>query len=465
MSQRYAVVDIETTGGMPRRDKITEIGIVIFDGQKILDQFSTLINPERSVPPSITRITGITTDMVAEAPKFYEVAKTIVEMTEGCIFVAHNVRFDYQFLQNEFKSLGFTFSRRKLCTVVLSRKAFPELRSHSLGNLIKHFGIKVKDRHRALDDAIAAAEVLKFSMERFDTKKAVKQFISTTIKQTKLPQNLNLEDIESLPKACGVYYFKDTDGNIVYIGKSIDIQKRAKQHFSGEGRKANRLFREVAFIEYQVTGSELLSLLLESDEIKTHQPGINVAQKTNAYPYSITSKLDSHGYKRLHIYKRGELAPLDQKEYGNFSSRESIKSRLSMLSTAFELCKKLCDLEPKSKTNCFNYTVEKCLGACIQADDIEEYNDRVNLALESLGTIWKTDFLIIEYTQNPYEKVVFCIQSGKYVGYSIYPHEREPDTPEFILNNPDFSPQHNPEHQTIVENYILSHPHLQIVEI
>ena len=139
----YAVVDIETTGGLARRDKITEIAIVLFDGNQIIDRYETLINPERSIPYEITRITGITDDMVVSAPRFYEVAKKIVEMTEGAIFVAHNVRFDYSFLREEFTSLGFTFTRRQLCTVVLSRKSFPGLRSYSLGNLIRHFGITV----------------------------------------------------------------------------------------------------------------------------------------------------------------------------------------------------------------------------------------------------------------------------------------------------------------------------------
>jgi len=140
----YAVVDLETTGGLPKRDKITEIAIILFDGKEIVEEYQSLVNPERSIPPSITRVTGITNDMVAEAPKFYEIAKKVIEMTEGAIFVAHNVRFDYQFLRYEFRSLGYTFTRRNLCTVRLSRKAFPQIKSYSLGNLIRYFHIKVE---------------------------------------------------------------------------------------------------------------------------------------------------------------------------------------------------------------------------------------------------------------------------------------------------------------------------------
>ncbi len=464
-SQKYAVIDVETTGGMARRDKITEIGIVCFDGEKIINQYSTLINPERSIPPNITRITGITNDMVADAPKFYEVAKEIIEMTEGCIFVAHNVRFDYQFIQNEFKSLGFTFTRRKLCTVVLSKKAFPELKSYSLGKLIKEFDIKVKDRHRALDDAIACAQVLKLSMAKFDTKKGINKFISDTIKETKLPRNLNIEEVNKLPNTCGVYYFRDTDGNIVYIGKSIDIQKRIKQHFSKKGRKGDRLFREVAYIDYTETGSELLSLLLESEEIKNHLPSINVSQKTVSYPYTITKKIEVDGYTQLGIHKKGELAPPDLDQYGNFGSRESIKSRLGQLTYHFSLCKKLCGLEPKAKEACFDYSTGKCDGACIGEVSQDEYNDRVDLALHTLDNFWLENAVIIEYTHIPHEKVIFSIREGIYVGYSVFPHDREPSTLEYLIDNPDTPSTYSPEKQTILQHYILTKPQTQVIEL
>lgn len=464
-TQKYAVIDIETTGGLARRDKITEIGIVTFDGSKITHQYSTLINPERSIPPSITRITGITNDMVADAPKFYEVAKEIVKLTEGCIFVAHNVRFDYQFIQNEFRSLGFTFTRRKLCTVVLSKKAFPDMKSYSLGNLINHFDIKVQDRHRALDDAIACAQVLKLSMAQFDTKKSVHKFISDTIKETKLPKNLNIEEVEKLPNTCGVYYFRDTDDNIVYIGKSIDIQKRIKQHFSKEGRKGNRLFREVAFIDYTETGSELLSLLLESEEIKAHLPTINVAQKTHSYPYTIVKKPSLDGYTELSIYKKGELAPPGQDEYGNFGSRESVKARINQLVYQYSLCKKLTGLEPKAKQACFDYGTGKCDGACLGEVEIQEYNDRINLSLLSLETLWLENALIIEYTHIPHEKVIFSIKDGVYVGYSVFPHDREPSTVEYLVDNPDHPSSFSPEKQSIIQHYILTRPNTEVVEL
>jgi len=227
----YAVVDIETTGGMARRDRITEIAIVVYDGKEIIDRFESLINPERSIPFEITRITGITDSMVADAPKFYEVAKKVIEMTEGAIFVAHNVRFDYSFIREEFASLGYTFTRRQLCTVVLSRKSFPGLRSYSLGNLIRHFDIKVANRHRAMDDVLATVDILGRILSSEEGVQKADRIINAGIKASHLPKDITMEMIHSLPESAGVYYFYNVYGQVIYVGKSINIRKRIMQHF------------------------------------------------------------------------------------------------------------------------------------------------------------------------------------------------------------------------------------------
>jgi len=241
---------------MAKRDRITEIGIVLYDGEKIMDKYQTLVNPCRSIPPEITRITGITNDMVAEAPKFFEVAKKVVEMTEGAIFVAHNVRFDYSFLKEEFGRLGYTFTKRQLCTVRLSRKTFEGLRSYSLGNLIKHFGITVNARHRALDDAVATTELLEIILNQDYADQTVDQIVNAGIKTSKLPQDLSIDTIHALPETPGVYYFHNTYGKIIYVGKSIHIKKRVMQHFSKTTQKAERLAKMVSDITYEETGSE-----------------------------------------------------------------------------------------------------------------------------------------------------------------------------------------------------------------
>ncbi|MEL6943283.1 MAG: exonuclease domain-containing protein, partial [Bacteroidota bacterium] len=222
MDKRYAIIDIETTGGKASRHRITEIAIVLHDGTQILDTWQSLINPECYIPQGITELTGITQEMVQDAPKFYEVAKKVVEMTEKAIFVAHNVRFDYGFIREEFRRLGYAYSRRQLCTVRLSRKAFPGLRSYSLGKLIKHFDIEVDARHRAMADTMATVELFEKILRKEEGEDQVKDLVNLGIKEALLPQNINIDFLHQLPEACGVYYMHDKGGNLVYVGKSIN---------------------------------------------------------------------------------------------------------------------------------------------------------------------------------------------------------------------------------------------------
>ncbi len=462
MSQRYAVVDIETTGGDPRRDKITEIGIVIMEDQEQVDKYSTLINPERSIPEFITRITGITNEMVASAPKFYEVAKEIVQKTEGAIFVAHNVRFDYQFLQNEFKQLGYTFSKRKLCTVRLSRRVWPGLPSYSLGNLIKHFEIEVSARHRALDDAYAASEVLKSALESANTKKEIRQLVSEGVALTRLPTQLKQEDILTLPEECGVYYFKDAHDNIVYIGKSKSIQKRVKQHFSKEGRKANRLFREVAQIDTVITGSELLSLLHESMEIKKHKPPINVAQKTTAYPYRILSEQLDDEFITFAIVKQDLLLVDGQELHGRFTKKKYATDHLKWLSAEYELCNQKVGLEKKSDAACFLYEFQKCMGACVGEESLESYNLRALAAKNSFRSFTNANFIIIEESNNIDEIVVFIIADNKFQGYGYASSERS-YTYQDLEQSLHIPSNGNEECEDIIRQYMGSRKNLRIV--
>ena len=281
----FAIIDVETTGGRADRERITEIAIVLHDGYTVIDKFSTLLNPERSIPYNITKITGITDAMVINAPKFYEVAKQIVEFTENAVFVAHNVRFDYAFIQEEFKRLGFTYSRKQLCTVKLSRKNFPEIKSHALGNLIKHWGIEVADRHRALDDALATAVVFEKILHKNRQDQPVNEWLEDGFKETVLPKNVNQGLLESLPERTGIYYFHDKDGTVIYVGKSLNIRKRVFEHFNDKTNKGDKLSESISDISYEVTGSELVALLLEDHEIKRLRPRINRAQRRFFFPF------------------------------------------------------------------------------------------------------------------------------------------------------------------------------------
>ena len=274
---RYSIVDIETTGG----DKITEISILIFDGEKVVDEFTSLVNPECSIPKYITSLTGIDDRMVRPAPKFYEIAKKILEITENTIFVAHSVNFDYNILQKEFKSLGARFQRKKLCTVRLSRKILPGLPSYSLGKLCTSLSIPLSNRHRAKGDADATVLLFGLLLAR-DTSDVIGSSLHPRSREATLPPLLPKDVIDNLPEREGVYYFRNSDNEVLYIGKAINIKKRVLSHFYDKSKREINLCLATVNITYTETGSELLALLLESAEIKKQFPKFNRAQTENA---------------------------------------------------------------------------------------------------------------------------------------------------------------------------------------
>ena len=416
MNKKYAIIDIETTGGMVRRDKITEIAIVIHDGTKIIDQWDTLINPERGIPPFITNITGITTEMVADSPKFYEVAKKIVEMTEGAVFVAHNVRFDYGFIRAEFERLGFTYTRRQLCTVRLSRKTFPGLKSYSLGNLIKHFNIKVNARHRALDDTLATVELFEYILGQENESNTISAAVNKGIKESRLPANISMEYLHRLPELAGVYYFLDQHGHIIYIGKSKNIQKRVMQHFARISSKAAKLQQRVHDIHYTLTGSELIALLLENKEIKKHQPEINKALRRNSFPYVLYGYYDIHSYIHFGVAKKNKISKLNAMVIHEYGDIRGAKSGLKRLLKSFELCDNKSDLAT-GPGSCFPYKIGKCRGACLGLETADEYNVRAEIAIEMIKKSIAENILIVEKGREPDEKSLVAVIDGKLYGW------------------------------------------------
>lgn len=416
MNKTYAIIDIETTGGSASRSKITEIAIVLHDGQKVLDTYETLINPEAPIPYNITRLTGISQEMVKDAPKFYEVAKKIVEMTEGAIFVAHNVRFDYSFVVEEFRNLGFTYTRKQLCTVRLARKAFPGLRSYSLENLIKHFGIKVKDRHRAMADTMATVELFEKIMGIDQSDEEVKEMVNLGMKEALLPKNLSLEKIHALPESCGVYYFHDVFGDVVYVGKSINIKKRVAQHFSKKSDKASKLQKYVHDITFELTGSELIALLFESYEIKRIRPFINRAQRMRDFPVVIYSYENEDGYLCLDIEKPTAKRRKVLNVIAEFPSLKRAKGRMINVVRNYALCPIFCGLE-NSAGPCFDYHLQKCYGGCAGFESAEDYNERVTEAIERISTIFEEDFFLIDKGRTADENTVVLVEDGEYVGF------------------------------------------------
>lgn len=415
--RRYAIVDIETTGGLVKRDKITEIAIVLHDGEKVIDQYQTLINPERSIPSFITGLTGITDDMVADAPLFCEVAKDIVLKTEGAVFVAHNARFDYGFLREEFARLGYAYTRKQLCTVRLSKKLLPQLKSHSLDALIRHFSLEVDKRHRALDDALATAEVFRRIRLMGDGEKEMSDIINLGIKEARLPSSISLDFIHNLPEAAGVYYFHGADGQVIYVGKSIHIKKRVIQHFSEISNKSSKLYQRVHDITYTLTGSELIAQLLENAEIKKLQPEINRAQRRKSFPYAIYYYFDDHGYLQMKIRKKNRIdAPGTAAILHELPDHHSAAAYLRSLTDRYALCMKKTDIDT-GPGPCFYHQVGKCYGACIGLEDPDAYNSRVREAVAATQQHFDEDFALVDQGRTPGEISILLISKGRVMGW------------------------------------------------
>ncbi|MDB4497577.1 exonuclease domain-containing protein, partial [Flavobacteriaceae bacterium] len=303
----YSVVDIETTGNGYKGQKITEISIFIFDGEKIIDEFTSLVNPEQKIPYFITNLTGITEAMVRTAPKFYEIAKKVAEITKDTVFVAHNVNFDYNIIRDEFKSLGFDFKRKKLCTVRLSRKIIPGLASYSLGNICSAEGIEIAARHRAKGDAEATVELFRRLIKR-DQKFTINSFLNAKSREATLPPLLDKQVVDTLPERHGVYYFKNEQKEVIYVGKANNIKQRVISHFYDKKKKERTMCLEIADISYTETGSELIALLHESAEIKHLYPKFNRAQRKAGEAVGLFSYEDQKGILHL-AFNRLKLTP------------------------------------------------------------------------------------------------------------------------------------------------------------
>ncbi len=297
----YAILDIETTGGQYNEEGITEIAIYRYNGHEITDRFISLINPERDIQPFVVNLTGINNAMLRSAPKFYEVAKRIVEITEDCILVAHNAQFDYRILRTEFQRLGFDYRRRTICTVELSQKLIPDAGSYSLGKLVRSLGIPVSDRHRANGDAQATVKLFKLLLAKDQSKEIVRESIKSENTGTLSPKLLHI--VEQLPEKVGVYYIHRDNGNIIYIGKSRNIRKRVNQHFTRTAKKARLIQKEVVAVTYEETGNELIALLKENEEIKKNQPKYNRARKQRLFTFGMFCRENENGYLELFVKK------------------------------------------------------------------------------------------------------------------------------------------------------------------
>ncbi|MFK7785706.1 MAG: exonuclease domain-containing protein, partial [Crocinitomicaceae bacterium] len=412
----YVIVDIETTGGSPKSSKITEIAIYKQDAKEVIDEYVTLINPEMPIPPFIVNLTGINDEMVKNSPKFYEIAKDIVEFTEGCTFVAHNVGFDYGIIRHEFRTLGFDYRRPHLCTVRASRYVIPGHDSYSLGKLTRSLGIQLIGRHRAGGDALATAKLFTILMET--DSQGLATFVQEELNPKRLHPNLDLDVLEDIPNKPGVYRFFNDTNQLIYIGKSIHIKKRIEQHLrNSKTKKGIEMQREISRIEFELTGSELIALLLESQLIKQYQPIYNRALRKNKFPYGLYHYTDSRGYIQLHVAATGKMqeAPLL-----SFSSKKEGTNQVERMIEEFELCQKLCNTY-KTQSSCFKYEIKECKGACVQEESTNDYNARCTDLIDDL-TMNKESFYVVDKGRSKGEKSLVYVEGGSLRGYGYAPY-------------------------------------------
>lgn len=408
---KYAIIDVETTGMGVQGNKITEIAILVHDGSKVLERFQTLVNPQSSIPYSISRLTGIYDHMVENAPKFYEIAKKVVEITEDCVFVAHNVNFDYNVIRKEFQDLGFSYSRKKLCTIRLARKLIPGLPSYSLGKMCTQLGIEIHDRHRAMGDAEATVVLFERLMDLDSDDSIFDSFLKPRSREATLPPKLPKKVFDNLPESTGVYYFRNEEDEIIYVGKALNIKKRVLSHFYDRKNREITMCQQTSNITCEVTGSELVALLLESSEIKKHYPTFNRAQRRSNEGYGIFCYTDRSGVMHLAWDKLRQISNPLAKFYNTTECRLFVER----ICEEFELCPKYCHLQTNVSA-CFHYQIKICKGICREKERPESYNRRVKLAIEEIRG--ESDSCIIqEPGRHENEQSFVLIENGVYLGF------------------------------------------------
>lgn len=411
----FAIIDIETCGGKFdfRRGRITEICILKHDGLSVIEKFTSLVNPDCFISPYFTSLTGITNDMVVDAPKFHEIAAKIIQMTEGCIFVAHNVSFDYGFVKEEFNSLGYKYRRDTLCTVRLSRKLLPNRISYSLGHLCASLGIEIFGRHRAEGDAVATAQLFDLLIQ---LKGQHPQYKNMGVEEimTRRVDKIKQYILKKLPEECGVYYFRNKEGEIIYIGKSNNIYQRATSHYNSDLKKSKKMLNDLFDVDFVLTGSELIALLLESDEIKKHKPVYNRMRKADAFTHCIEYFKNPQGIINLAIIESDEANQPLISFTGYASSRERLESWIDKS----ELCLRYCGLTGE-EAQCFNHQIKKCKGICSNQESIEDYNHRVKDLIEQFRFPY-SDFVILDKGRRTGEVSVILIEGYNYAGYGYF---------------------------------------------
>lgn len=460
----FSIIDIETCGGKFAypHGRIIEISIINHDGLQVTDKFTTLINPGCHISTFYSRISGITNEMVENAPRFHQVAKKILEMTEGRIFIAHNVGFDYGFVKEEFNSLGYKFRREKLCTVRLSRKLIPGRISYSLGHLCASLNIPIEGRHRAEGDAVATAQLFDLLLR---LKAASPQYKSMGVDEIMGRRIDKIKEyiLKKLPEECGVYYFLDKEGHIIYIGKSTNMYQRALSHFNTKERKGRKMLNDLYDVTYQLTGSELVALLVESEEIKKHHPPYNRARKADTFTHSINWNTDENGIINFMItsIEDSSTTTFPGESLRSFTSYISARECLEKWLDDYNLCLRYCGLTDGDAV-CFNHHIKKCNGICAGEEPVEEYNRRVQQLLNEY-TLGNKSFLVVDEGRHAEERALVLVENGRYGGYGYADMTGQANSPEELRNSIK-KPTRYPDHDDLLRSWLNKH-HVKTISL
>lgn len=428
----YAIVDIETTGSNTSYNRVIEVSVFHHDGKKYAQVFNSLVDPGVPIPGFITGLTGITNCMLEKAPTFEKIADRLYEVLKGKVFVAHNVNFDFNFLKTEFEREGIEFNEKKLCTVRLSRKIIPGLGTYSLGSLCSNVGIRISDRHRAAGDAAATAELLTLLLNG-DNESIVEKSLKKNSKEATLPPNLSKDQYEELPDCCGVYYFHDQKGKVLYIGKSINIKKRITAHFNGKSstRERQDLINNIHSISWELCGNELVALLHECNEIRKYWPKFNKEFKKGVLNYGIFQYEDQSGYSRLVVnnLKKG-FKPLH-----TFSSYLQAREYILEITEEYKLNPYLSGISTEKP---------------VITESPEDYNLRLKTALTPLSDA--PTIVIKGNGRDKDERSFILIEKGAYKGYGYYPFSEQLSSYQILSYLKPSSD--NPDIQRILRRFI-----------
>ena len=455
---KFAIIDIETTGGGIKGNKITEICVLVVQNGEVINEYTSLVNPGTEIPLYIETLTNINDKMLVDAPKFSEIASKIQEITRDCIFVAHNVNFDYNIIKAEFESLNLSFQRKRLCTVRLAKKLIPGLFSYSLGNLCTSINIPHDNKHRAYGDCEATVTLFKRFIDLDPDYEVFKDFLNQKTAASYLPPNFRKSDFEKLPSTTGVYFFKDKDGIPLYIGKAKNIKSRIKSHFQEKSNRKYSLMQATYSIDYELTGSELLTLLRESSLILKYFPKFNKAQKKVSRPYTLTSYHNQKGIEQFVIHKN-KVSPVS---WMKFYTREEAIKFLEFLCQEFRLCPKYCGLQA-GVAECSHYKINDCSGMCRGEIEVTEYNQRVSRAIDYIHE-YENSCLLVEKGRTKTEKSFIYLKKGRYAGYGFIENSEELSEPSQFDNY--LIPQENSNYaDRILNSYLKNKKYIKKIAL